>query len=63
MDVSSLTATQPTTNNSSTTTSPPATVNYNQFLQLLIAQMKKPGPDQSNGHVAIHEPVCATIQR
>ena len=44
MDVSSLTATQPTTNNSSTTTSPPATVNYNQFLQLLIAQMKNQDP-------------------
>ena len=44
MDVSSVTTTQPTTNSSSATQSSQATVGYNDFLQLLIAQMKNQDP-------------------
>src|SRR4051812_25222602 len=44
MDVSSVTTTQSTTNNGPAATSSPATVNYNDFLKLLIAQMKNQDP-------------------
>jgi flagellar basal-body rod modification protein FlgD len=43
MDVNSVTSSQSATRNSETT-SPAATVDYNQFLQLLIAQMKNQDP-------------------
>ncbi len=44
MTVSSLTGVQSATSGSSSSTSPPKSVDYNQFLQLLIAQMKNQDP-------------------
>jgi flagellar basal-body rod modification protein FlgD len=44
MSVSSVTAIQSKTTDSTSSTSAPATVNYNDFLQLLIAQMKNQDP-------------------
>jgi flagellar basal-body rod modification protein FlgD len=44
MTVSSLTGVQSATSGSSSSASPPTTVDYNQFLQLLIAQMKNQDP-------------------
>ena len=44
MTVESVSNNKSSTNNSSSSTSPPKTVDYNQFLQLLIAQMKNQDP-------------------
>ena len=44
MTVSSVTNTQSAIGSSSSPASPPTTVDYNQFLQLLIAQMKNQDP-------------------
>jgi len=44
MTVSSVGAIKSTTNDTTASTSAPATVNYNDFLQLLIAQMKNQDP-------------------
>jgi len=44
MTVESVSNNKSTTNNGSSSTSPPTTVDYNQFLQLLIAQMKNQDP-------------------
>jgi flagellar basal-body rod modification protein FlgD len=44
MTVSSITSTQSATGSSASSASPPTTVDYNQFLQLLIAQMKNQDP-------------------
>ena len=52
--------TSPTTDTTSTH-AVDHTVDYNTFLQLLIAADEEPGSDQSDGHVAIHEPVRATV--
>lgn len=44
MNVNSVTSSQSATNGNSTTVSGSPTVDYNQFLQLLIAQMKNQDP-------------------
>jgi flagellar basal-body rod modification protein FlgD len=44
MTVSSVTNPQSAISSSSSSASPPTTVDYNQFLQLLIAQMKNQDP-------------------
>jgi flagellar basal-body rod modification protein FlgD len=44
MTVESVSNNKSTTTNGSSSTSPPTTVDYNQFLQLLIAQMKNQDP-------------------
>lgn len=44
MDVSGVQTTKSTTTNGTDTTSPSASIDYNAFLQLLIAQMKNQDP-------------------
>ena len=44
MNVDGVTSPNATANKNSESSSPPATVDYNQFLQLLIAQMKNQDP-------------------
>ena len=63
MNVTSATDTARSQATSSTTTTSTNSVDYNTFLQLLVAQMKNQDPTNPMDTVAIYEPVRATVAR